>query len=239
MGKLIGGPWGRVKGKVGNLVASNLNGETILKAAPNPSDAPPSPEQELHRNKFALAIKSVKPMGEVLKYTFRNGKGGSALSLAAGYTLENAITDDNGEIAIDFSRVLVSRGTLPSADFAEVSKSGTTLTFTWDTETGYGSAADSDKVIIVVHCPEKNECFSKMNIATRKDGTVTVDVKKFAGKEVHTYLAFITANNKKSSDSMFVGSFNLQPLPKNAGRLNKKAQGSKKKTSKTKKKQAK
>jgi hypothetical protein len=204
MGELRNGPWGKITGKVGGLVGTTRNGKNIVKNAPTRT-AEPSAKQLEQQLKFKMAIDFFRPLKDLVQVTFDNGGNASGMNNATGRFLENAISGTSPNIIIDYSKVNVSRGHLPPAADTAVTIDGTMLTFTWEDNSALGSANETDLAVVVVYCPAKNQAIFKMDLATRNAGTGSISASLFKGQEVHTYLAFITADKKKASDSVYTG----------------------------------
>lgn len=204
MGKLKNGPRGQIIGKVGGLVGTNLRGENIVKTAPKKRTSS-SPKQLAQQSKFKRAVNFYLPMQELVDITFAKEGRGSGSSNAAGHVLHNAITGEYPNIVIDYSRVSISRGHLPSADDTSITKDGESITFNWVDNSMFGSAGKTDKAIFVVYCPSVEQAIVESDAGTRADCTANININLFEGYEVYTYMAFIKADKKKMSDSRYTG----------------------------------
>ncbi len=154
-------------------------------------------------------IEFLKSMTDLLQITFRNGEAKTGMNNAMAYTMKNALTGTFPDIGIDYSLAKVSRGNLPFASAPRVAANGQQLTFSWTPNAGTGSAADTDKSVLVVYCPVKKQCLFTTDGPNRAAGTAVVDASAFIGNEVHTYLAFINEDEEESSDSVYTGILNL------------------------------
>jgi hypothetical protein len=209
MGSLQKGPWGPITGKVGALVGSSRNGKHYLKTAPVKGSRKATPRQEAQQRRFKLVIASLKPMTNLFRVTYGTSDASNGWSLATGYALKNAVAGDDPNFTLDYSMVKVAGGTLATATAGGVSNANGQLSFTWAPNANTSIASAADKVVIVVYCPEKKEYKFSIGDATRADASATLDATFFTGKEVHTYLAFVSADNRKASDSVYTGMLQL------------------------------
>ena len=89
------------------------------------------------------------------------------------------------------------------------STNGSQINFTWVPNGGTGSASDKDKVILLVYSSTQKQCFYCIGDALRGAGSTTLDAWFFAGEQVHTWLAFITEDGSRKSESVYTGSVEL------------------------------
>jgi hypothetical protein len=209
MAELEQGPWGELKGKMGNYVVTKRNGKTIVQKKSN-GPAKFSQKQIDQHLKFTIAAEFFRPLRELVMVTFRKTKSSNGANLANGAFIESAISGQSPDFTIDYARVRMSKGSLPLPLEPAAGNVGTTINFTWKDNSILGSADATDGAVIVVHCPARNESFFMMNVAPRNSGRVSVDAIVFAGQEVHTWLAFLRADKKKSSDSIYTGKLTLR-----------------------------
>jgi len=121
--------------------------------------------------------------------------------------LKNTITGTSPDFALDFSKVLISRGKLPNADnVAAIAAGGNKVNFTWQKNLGLDIARDKDKAIVVVHCPILNRSQFAITTAVRTTEIVSVDVSAFSGFTVHTWIGFLSENGNEVATSLYTGS---------------------------------
>jgi hypothetical protein len=209
MGSLQKGPWGPITGKVGTLVGSSRNGKYYVKTAPVKGSRKVTPKQEAQQRRFKLVIASLKPMTELFRITYGTSQSSNGWSLATGHALKNAVTGTDPDFTLDYSMVKVAGGTLATATAGGVSHANGQLSFTWTPGANTSIASATDKAVIIAYCPEKKEYVYSIGDATRADASATFDATLLAGKEVHTYLAFISADHRKASDSVYTGMLQL------------------------------
>jgi hypothetical protein len=124
----------------------------------------------------------------------------------AAYLLKNAITGNSPLFELDYTKVLISRGDLPGAEGATAaSKVAGKIAFSWNNNSGIGKSKPGDKAILVAHCPELAQSIYITAGDTRSTGTQVMDAAHFSGKEVHTYIGFISEDEKDIADSIYTG----------------------------------
>jgi Family of unknown function (DUF6266) len=100
---------------------------------------------------------------------------------------------------------LVSRGDLPNGLSPAANSSGGNVNFTWADNTGTGKAAATDKSILVVYCPGKQQSVYTTTGPNRSAGAASLPVASFAGEQVETYIGFISEDGKNIASSVFTG----------------------------------
>ena len=87
------------------------------------------------------------------------------------------------------------------------SGSANTATVSWTNNAGSGTAKNTDKAVIVVYNPEQSEFVYTMEGAERSAALDTVSVPaSFSGDMVKVWVAFVSANSKVVSTSIYAGS---------------------------------
>ena len=207
MGIINKGILGGFSGTVGTVVGSTWKGITYMKSQPAKRSAPSSPAQLDQQAKFTTAMKYVQSMSGLVMTSFRNyAVKMTGVNNAFSYTLKNAITGSYPNYTIDYSLSLISRGDLPNATTpSAVASASHIVTFNWTNNTGIGKAKANDKAILAVYCPEFNQTLYTTGSAARSVGTDTLDATLFAGKQVETYIGFISEDGKDIANSVYTG----------------------------------
>ena len=208
MGQIKQGILGPVTGTVGPVVGGVWKGIAYLRGKAS-SHADAKTEAQLsQRQKFAVISRFVHPLSEFLQMTFKAfAIGETGINAAFSYNIKNALTGSYPNIAVDYPNVLVAKGTLPSAlnQVASSTVAGT-VKFDWEDNSGESGASATDKTLLVVYNPSKNQAVTIDKLAERGDGTQTVTVPaSFSGNLVQCFMAFITADGQTVSNSAFAG----------------------------------
>lgn len=110
--------------------------------------------------------------------------------------------------SIDFSKVLVTKGTLPAAETSvAVTEAG--LAFSWDTAIIPNTTHHSDQVIMLAYFPDLGEARYVTAGNSRHKGNdllALAGIKK--GYQAEVYISFITDDHRNISNSVYLGQFN-------------------------------
>jgi hypothetical protein len=213
MGTLDQGFLGGFSGTVGPAVGSRWKRKNILRARPPRKRGKSSELQLVNQAKFKVMNKFLRPITDLLNQTYRK----SALGMMSGFnrafsdnSLRGAVIGEYPAYAIDYSRILLSKGSLANADEpSAVSNETGKLVFNWTDNSGINQALSSDGAFVAVYLEEKNHWVYKGNIAMRNAGTCTLEVASFKGKPVQTYIGFMSADGNRTSESLYIGLVNV------------------------------
>ena len=198
---------GGFSGKIGNVVGGNWKGINYMRVLTKPTN-PNSEKQVKQRTKFTPALSFLQPITPFLRvgYKLYTAKQ-TAFNAAMSQVLTNAITGENENTAVDFSKAQVSAGTLtPAVNGAFTYDSGE-ITLTWDDNSGSGTAKATDKSMYVVLNPVKSDAVYETAGAVRSVKTQIADLPaEWIGDTVHVYLAFIADDGKDVANSAYLGS---------------------------------
>lgn len=198
---------GTYTGLVADVIMSSWKGIDYLKHKGRRSIKPPSQKQLEQRAKIKTVSGFVYKMQPLLDMGFAplaiNKTGANA---AFSYIYKNAISGEYPDYRIDPAKVMISRGDLPPAISPSVWMSGEdTLSFHWENNAGTGSAAPGDHCLLAVLEPSMNHCSFRKGETTRSSAGASINVKMYRGLQLHCWLAFVSANGKEVSDSVYLG----------------------------------
>jgi hypothetical protein len=208
MGRIKKGILGGFSGKVGTVVGASWKGISYMRSLPQSVKNPRTEAQVSQRTKFALTLSLLKPMTAFLRtgwklYAHRQ----SPFNAATSYTLANAIMGTYPDYEIDPSKVLVSRGSLTPAVNATATEAGGNIAFSWDDNSGIGSAKQTDKSLIAIVNSVKGEAVTNTEGADRTTGTQSVSLPaEWSGDTVQVYLGFISEDGREVANSVYLGS---------------------------------
>lgn len=207
MGTILKGILGGFSGTVGTVVGGNWKGIDYMRSKSTKRSGKSSPAQLEQQAKFGLMIKFLRLFGSLLTTSFKNFANGiTGPNAALSYNLLNAITGDYPAFTINYPMILLSHGSLTNAS-NPVAKAGIAgkVDFTWINNAGKGSADATDNAILVIYEPITKQVVYNINGAIRSLETDLLDVPEFSGAAVETWIAFISANGRSISDSMYTG----------------------------------
>lgn len=209
MGKIAQGILGGLSGKVGNVIGGNWKGIDYLRIKPSSVANPRTEGQVNQRNKFTVTLEYLQPNLAFVQKGYKNyAVKMTQFNAAMSYVLNNAITGIAPNFTVDYTLALLSRGNLsgvlnPGTDLATPGE----VTFTWDDNSLEGNANPTDKAMLVVYNPSKNESISQLEGADRTVGTETLIIPStYAGDTVELFMAFIEADGSRVSNSVYLGS---------------------------------
>lgn len=205
---IINGLFGSFSGKIGNYVGCRWKGGMYVRTRPKPKPHyKPSPKQQAQQRKFALATSFLQPIVPLIKVSFQpDGSQRAPKNRAVSWILKQAITGTGTEVSLDYPKILISRGDLSNALEATAVATGTgQVLFTWKNDMDYVQAQRSDKVLLVVHCPELNQSVYDTAAASRASETATIEASAFTGKSVHTWIGFVSEDCQQAANSLYTG----------------------------------
>jgi hypothetical protein len=134
------------------------------------------------------------------------GHTGTGFNRATSAIMNLAITGTHPDTAIDYPQVLISQGPLPPAKnpMTAVSTDGTIL-FSWEDNTGTGTAKPGDKVVLVAYFPATKSALFRIGAAVRKDGQAILEAYSMQGETAQTWIGFISSDEKDAADSVYCG----------------------------------
>ena len=207
MGTINKGILGGFSGKVGTVVGGTWKGISYMRSRSGKRTGQATDLQLEQQSKFRLTIQFLRQFTALLNITFKDFANGiTGPNAALAYNIRNGISGTYPNFSINYSMVLLSRGTLANA-IAPTATAGTAgkVNFAWTDNTGNGFAKSNDKAILIVYCPDLDQTISTLSGANRNMSGDTLEVTNFSGKTVQTWVAFISADGKNVSDSLFTG----------------------------------
>jgi hypothetical protein len=211
MARINKGILGPISGKVGSVVGGTWKGIDYVRSKQGSRSGPPSPAQLEQQEKFKLVTRFISSLGGLLMFTFKNyAHEMTGANSAMSYTIKNAVVGNYPNYELDYSRVLVSRGDLPNVgNPLATAEAGSKVKFVWTNNAGVGKAMLTDKMIVLVYCPEMNLCIYTTGSTTRSTTQQELDVATFSGKVVHTYVGVTSENGKDIASSFYTGQLTI------------------------------
>lgn len=208
MAQISRGILGGISGTVGTVVGASWKGIDYIRAKSLPrSKGSFTPAQLEQQARFSAAIRFIGSLNGLPQITFRQyAVKQTGANSALAYLLKNAITGSSPLFSIDYSMALISRGDLPGAvGAAAASTVAGKVAFSWTNNSGSGKALASDSALLVVHCPETMQTVYTIGPANRGNAAGELSVAGFSGKEVETWMAFLSADGREVATSVYTG----------------------------------
>ena len=199
---------GLMSGSVGDQVWCIRNGKNYVRSKPTFVLKSKTAKQLDHSARFTLMVRFLKTLTPFLRVGFKSQTGTmSAFNAAMSYNLMNAIAGNYPDYCIDYSKVMVSIGSLPEAlNPIAVSRLAGEIEFSWDDNR---NAMANDRVFLVVYNPAKQVATIEGSNARMEGGQIITLPEDFSGDEVHCYMAFQNAGQSVVSNSLYVGSLKV------------------------------
>lgn len=207
MGQIKKGILGGFSGTVGTVVGANWRGMDIIRSRPRASGSNPTPAQLMQREKFALAIRFQNALRSMQSRLYGESAGvKSRVNLAASYLLKEVVAEQNGKAVLQMEKVIVTKGTVTGFQNLSVAPAANqTLDFTWADNSNQMLAKATDIFCTAIFEEESGE-FAIHEGPEQRDGlTASVVLPAvWAGKTVHVYAFFQTADQKEACNSVYL-----------------------------------
>jgi hypothetical protein len=219
MGTLINGLFGGFHGRVGNLVGYTLKGKHIIRTI-GKSEKPLTPARKANCEKMKVVNKILSPSIHAIRAGFRLavvGTDKNEYNEAVSYNKKNALQGEYPNISLDYTKVLMSMGSLPAVEHPSISQDGTKITFNWEVPAGPLSQYDTDRAMLVVYFPDTKETCCQLIGAKRVEGKdVIVIGPDHINEHMEAYISFMRDDGREVSNSSYAGSLN-KVLPVSTG----------------------
>ena len=201
---------GEFSGSIGNVVGSSWKRIPVIKSRPVKKITEPSLLQKQQQAKFALLNHFLHPLTELFNQTYKQ----SALRMTgfnrAMSENRHVVTGDYPALAIDYSRVLLSRGRLPLGEPPMVSsREASHIHLFWKTGDGIPMNLTSGSVYIATYCEELGRWIYILETITSGKTSCELDLLPFSGKSVQVWIGFISRGNRGMSQSRYMGSMTI------------------------------
>ncbi|MEX0686948.1 MAG: DUF6266 family protein [Balneolales bacterium] len=210
MARLKDGILGPASGSVNNVVFSSRNGKPYIRSKPDKVSNPQTPAQQANRMKLGLLsgmLARFKPFIRVGFIDLPPGK--SSRDVAYSANSKHVFTGEYPDIAIDYTRAMVSGGPLAPATDAVLSLNGQTLTFTWNPQPSTDMKFNNQDIAMVLlyHASSDTVDYS-LRAAERRTGQCEMEISPEMASfpdSLHAWISFISSDGKRVSDSVHLG----------------------------------
>jgi hypothetical protein len=202
--KGINGP---VSGKIGSVVGASWRGIDYLRSR---SRKPQrfSMAQQAQQEKFKVVCGWIKPIIHIINVGYQHIKEGrTPANQAMSYLLKEAVSGTASDFAINFSKAILSEGTLMTSFVTEIKPAGShSLEFHWDNAAESIYSCANDQATFVVYNPLKEEFVLYEAVTVRASRSVILSLPAgFSSDTVHGYLYFVRADGKAVSTTLYLG----------------------------------
>jgi hypothetical protein len=209
MGRYRKGLQGPFTGKIGNVVGVNWRGVDIMRSSPEPSQNPPTEKQLNQRFVFAMVNSWLKPLRDLIWIGYQVFTGTKTpMNGAVSLLLKNAIAGDSREnFAIDFAKVVLSRGELLISLIKEIlTLIDGILHIKWENGPLSSFCKVDDRATFIVYNPCKQQFVTFQDVTQRSAKEVELQLPaNFAGDKVHAWMHYVNTEGNAVSTSVYVG----------------------------------
>src|ERR1700687_1899649 len=196
MAILSQGILGPVVGRTGPVVSYIRFGQNITRSmSDSRKNRIETPKRKAQREKIRVCNEFTKAFtgkGFFNKSFPAYGDTGSGYNRVTSAIMNLAIVS-NPETVLVYPKVLISKGPLPSVDYATaLVNEDDNILFTWTDNTGTGTAKENDAAILVAFFPGTKQAVYKFSEATRKDGEAMLETDSIKGA-AETWIGFLSA----------------------------------------------
>lgn len=213
MGRLNHGPNGPFSGKAGSVIGSSWRGIFYIKGLQKKSTKARSPLQIEQQARFGFAVKFLRPVKKVVDMGFSNVNPGGATgyNMAISHMLQNSIRGSHPDFEIDYPSVVFARGKLALPENVSMELKGLSLKLNWSTENDKSRSFIDDQVEILIYSPKLSFYHdSSAGILRKQGGTELELIPNYKGDWVHVYIYLMDRDGKKWSNSLYVGSAEVE-----------------------------
>jgi hypothetical protein len=196
---------GLFQGVAGGMEFYIAQGKQVVRARRKTSSVPPSQKQQTIRQKTALVSSFLRDMVPFVREGYSAiSRNHYAYATAQSYLVKNAVTGEYPDCRIDYSKVLLTRGTLNNKVLnARVKLKDNKVIFSW---TGDMSPQQyNDRLMALVYAPSLNQAVYILSGALRSAGgdRLTLPNETWLDTTLYAYMSFMSVETKECSDSVF------------------------------------
>ncbi|EDM36640.1 hypothetical protein PBAL39_25270 [Pedobacter sp. BAL39] len=200
-------------GKVGNTVSYMLNGQYVMRTI-GKYKGKRSIKQLANMMSMKVTTSFLSSVQSFIDVGFgleAMGTNKNAFNLATSAVKKNAVKGEYPNLSIDYSKVLLSRGTVPAPEGVSISKTDQGVLIKWEEAPPGPLRRGQDGVMVLVYFPEQNFSLATFHAGKRKDGSCCFEVpKSYLHKHMEVYISFRQSDGKAVSDSVYAGNLNAE-----------------------------
>jgi hypothetical protein len=202
---------GGFSGTVGTVVGGSWKGIEYMRSKAQKRSFVPTEAQLVHRAKFSLVGKFIQSMAALLNFTLKDyANRMTGANYAFSYIMDSAVTGIYPAFKVNYPLAVLAKGSLPNApDASSAAGDNGDISFGWANNSGNGSAAVTDKSILIAYCEDVNQCIYTLDGPVRSTAEAILQCPQFQGKKVQTWISFLSASGKEIATSIFTGEVTL------------------------------
>ena len=210
MAKLPKGIFGPISGKLGPLIGASWKGISYVRMTPKQTGRAKtlSEKQKAHHVKFGFFTKWFKPFHPFVTLGFRHlAEGTTEINAAFSYNYGAALTGQHPNYEIDYAKVLLSKGELPTMNSPQLTRiAPNEIRLDWEENSVFEKFGYDDQLMMVLYSRELQlaDGLSSGTKRAKKTCTVTFN-SKLANYDLDVYVSFCALNGKEVSNSQYRG----------------------------------
>ena len=193
MGTIKQGILGGFNGKVGTVVGSSWKGISYMRGQAQHVKNPRTAGQIYSRTAFKAVSAALSPIASTLRLTFAKSAGKmSAFNKAVSENYKKAIVDQDGTPVVDYSKLILSKGTLHPFDYLNIDDMSENGRYYLSVINSDNSQVDYEGLIFFIYDPTEGSWFT----GVIKQHFHTGETLEFNGVPLYgdqEYLAFACA----------------------------------------------
>ena len=208
MGKFYKGILGGFSGTVGTVVGATWRGIDIMRSRPKKVSRIATQKQLEVRERFSLVAEFLRPIRPLVRAYFGMPSGEKSRSnLASAYHITDAIHGVYPAFAINFEKVILSKGELLGLQDLGVQPVSTAdLKLNWSDNSGQGQAKTDNALFMAAFNETRQQWDYMESAAARALTNYTFELPDFwVGDTVHLYVSIASADGKKCANSVYYG----------------------------------
>ncbi|MCX2454300.1 DUF6266 family protein [Pedobacter sp. PLR] len=215
MGSLNNGLFGGFNGRVGNLVGYMLNGKSIIRTVGH-STKPLTTARKANCEQMTVVNAFLRPNMTFIRSGFRLITAGTDKNFyneAVSYNKKHAVQGEYPNISMDYTKALVSMGSLLKADKTTISKHADGIEFKWEVPADLPWRNRNDRAMLLIHFPDARVSTYVLSGSRRHVGNEVVAIDtNLAESRMEAYISFIDEDATEISDSVHAGSLNVKSV---------------------------
>jgi hypothetical protein len=208
MAKINKGIFGPLTGKIGNFIGSTWLGIPYLKKAPvKDKNSKRSAAQIANSQKFGYVSRWLVPFHPFITVGFSTlAIRKTAISAALSSIYNTVFTGEVPDLKVDYSKMEISKGRLRGLSNASITcLENNTMNIKWDENSG-PTARFNDQLIVMFYSEKFEMTDGLIGNVSRADKKHVFSLNEtLIGQPLHAYMAVISYDRKKASNTTYIG----------------------------------
>lgn len=212
MAKFVNGAIGTFSGKVGSVIGSNWRSIHYMRGLSKKRTKPYTENQLAQQQRFGMMGRFLLPLRGLMEIGFANLDTSRAtlFNLVMKRNLP-AVMGEYSDFSIDYSKVMLSNGSLLQPRNVTVGIAPGVATVAWNPATNKFNGRADDEMYPLLYDRELNLFYTSDDIVVRSDGQVEIPLD--ADTIGHTAEAWLFATSRDGqliSETIYAGSYTLE-----------------------------